>query len=203
MKVRDIMTTAVETATPDTSLEQIATMMKNENVGAIPIVDGDELAGIITDRDIVVRCIAAGKDPSETEAEEILSEDLETIEPTDDIEEAARIMSDRQIRRLPVCERGRLVGMISLGDIAVKENETTAGDTLENISEGVKTGGKTSAPARSRKQVTQSSRGASGDRGGDAQGISNRARGGELERQQRVNPQRAAAGSSARRRRAS
>ena len=142
MKVRDIMTTGVETAAPETSLEQIATMMKNEDVGAIPIVDGDELTGIITDRDIVIRCIAAGDDPGETEAESILSEELVTVAPDDNVEHAAQLMSQRQVRRLPVVEDGRLVGMISLGDIAVKEDEETAGDALEDISEGVKSGGK-------------------------------------------------------------
>ena len=231
MKVRDIMTTGIETASPDTSLQEIARMMQREDVGAIPIIDGDELAGIITDRDIVVRCIAAGKDPADTEAEQILSGDLETAEPDDDVQEASRIMSQRQIRRLPVCEGGRLLGMISIGDIAVKEEEDRAGEALQEISQGVKS----EAPAR--KQPASEGRQSAGSRAGrksqssgrdyeselasagsasrpgnvrvpgaargKVQPISNRARGDEMERQRRVNPQRAAGSSGRKRRKAS
>ena len=138
MKVREIMTTDVATATPETTLEDIATMMRDEDTGAIPVLDDDELVGIITDRDIVVRCIAEGKDPVETTVEDVLSGGLETIEPESDIEEAREIMSRRQIRRLPVVEDGGLVGMLSIGDIAVK-SDADVGDTLEDVSEGVKT----------------------------------------------------------------
>ena len=220
MKVRDIMVTEVETAAPDTTLDEIATMMKNEDVGAIPIVDGDELSGIITDRDIVIRCIAGGNDPAETEASEVISEELVTVEPDEDVEAAARLMSERQVRRLPVVEDGRLVGMISIGDIAVKEDEDTAGDALQDISEGVK-GSRGSSQGSGRKQPVSASGGASargrqeesargrnqgslsrGSAGSrNLQAISNRASGDETERQQRVNPERAAAGSSGKRRR--
>jgi CBS domain-containing protein len=138
MKVREIMTADVAKAAPDTTLEEIATMMKESDTGAIPVVDDDALIGIITDRDIVLRCVAEGKDPAECTAEDVVSENLETVEPDDDVEEAAQIMAHRQIRRLPVVEDGRLVGMLSLGDIAVKESEDTAGNALESVSEGVK-----------------------------------------------------------------
>ena len=138
MKVRDIMTSDVATATPDTTLDDIASMMKEENVGAIPVLDDEVLIGIVTDRDIVVRCIADGKDPAECTAEDVISGNLETVEPEDDVDEAAHIMAHRQIRRLPVVEDGRLVGMLSLGDIAVKESDRTAGGALESVSEGVK-----------------------------------------------------------------
>lgn len=138
MKVREIMTADVASAAPDTTLEEIATMMKEADAGAIPVVDDNALIGIVTDRDIVLRCVAEGKDPAECTAEDIVSENLETVEPDDDVEEAAQLMAHRQIRRLPVVEDGRLVGMLSLGDIAVKESEDTAGDALESVSEGVK-----------------------------------------------------------------
>lgn len=139
MKVRDIMTNEVATATLDSTVEDIAGMMKEEDTGAIPVVDDGELAGIVTDRDIVIRCIAEGKDPAETTVEDILTEELHTIEPDADVDEAARLMSDRQIRRLPVVEEGELIGVISLGDIAVKQGDTdTAGESLQDISEGVK-----------------------------------------------------------------
>ena len=146
MKVRDIMTTDVATATPETTLEDIATMMRDEDTGAIPVLEDDELVGIITDRDIVIRCIAEGKDPVETTVEDVLTEGLETVEPESDIEEARDLMSRRQIRRLPVVEDGQLIGMLSIGDIAVK-SDTDVGDTLENVSEGVKVSGSTSKRA--------------------------------------------------------
>lgn len=139
MKVQDIMTTDVATATPDSTLEEVASMMKEEDTGAIPILDDDELVGIITDRDIVLRCIAEGRDATETNVEDILSDDLVTIEPNADVEEAARIMSQRQIRRLPVVFEGELVGVVSLGDIAVKERgDEASGEALEGVSRGVK-----------------------------------------------------------------
>jgi CBS domain-containing protein len=141
MKVREMMTTDVTTATPDTTLEEIATLMRDENIGSIPIVDDDELMGIITDRDIVVRCIAEGKDAVETEAEDLVSGELVTIEPEADAREAARLMGEKQIRRLPVVENGRLVGMLALGDVAVKgSDEETSGEALEEVSQGVKGG---------------------------------------------------------------
>jgi CBS domain-containing protein len=140
MKVSDIMTSeGLATATLDTTLSEIAARMRDENVGAIPIVDDDEkLAGIITDRDIVVRGIAEGEDPDECTAEDIISEKLHTIHPHADIEEAAELMARHQIRRLPVVENSIIVGMISLGDIAVKSEEDEAAVALEDISEGVR-----------------------------------------------------------------
>ena len=160
MKVCDIMTSdELATATLDTTLEEIANMMKDENVGAIPILDEDDnLAGIITDRDIVVRAIAEGQDPSSCTAEEILSEQLHTIEPDASLEDAADLMARHKIRRLPVVEGGAIIGMISLGDISVKaeEEEDTAGEALGEISEGGK--------ETSGKQVR-----ASGDGGGAGQ----------------------------------
>jgi len=101
--------------------------------------EDDDLVGIITDRDIVVRCVAEGKDPSDTNVEEVLSHELETIEPDVDVEEAARLMADKQIRRLPVCEDGELIGMVSLGDLAVRtpQSEGPAAALCE-ISQGVR-----------------------------------------------------------------
>ncbi|MBV9610627.1 MAG: CBS domain-containing protein [Acidobacteria bacterium] len=225
--VREIMTSEVEIASPDTTLEEVATIMKAEDVGAIPVVEDGELVGIITDRDIVVRCVAEGKDPSETSVEDILSEDLETASPDMDVEEAVRLMSQRQIRRLPVVEDNRLVGMIAIGDIAVKGDEQAAGDALEEISEGVKGGGGRKQPHkvgrqeqgggnRAVQQVRSGSRnqtstargrqsGSARGRdeessGGSRQGISSRSASSESSRQQRVNPERASSKSGSRRR---
>jgi len=147
MKVSDVMTTEVETVQMNSTLEEVASIMKVEDVGAVPVVDeDDDLVGIITDRDIVVRCVAEGKDPAETNVEDVLSHELETIEPDADVEEAARVMSDRQIRRLPVCQDGELVGMVSIGDLAVKTPRIEAsGEALREISQGVK--GESTMPA--------------------------------------------------------
>ena len=184
MNVSEIMTTNVATAEPDTTLEEVATMMKDENVGAIPVVDDEELLGIITDRDIVVRCIAEGKDPSEVEVEEILSEELETISPDDDVRRAAEIMQRKQIRRLPVCdEDGKLVGMLSIGDIAVKQsNDNVSGETLEQVSQGVKNEG------RGRRKATGSRpQQPRGERADDReQGVTNRSSSEEMDRQDQV-----------------
>jgi len=140
MKVSQLMTKNVSAADLETTLEEIATMMRDEDAGAIPVLDGEMLVGIVTDRDIVLRCIAEGRDPVGTTSEEILSADLITIRPNDDVDIAARVMSQRQVRRLPVVdENGNLVGMLSLGDIAVKEDGDAEGaEALQGISRGVK-----------------------------------------------------------------
>jgi len=159
MKVREIMTKEVGTATLDSTIEDVAAMMKEEDVGAIPVVDDGELAGIVTDRDIVIRCIAEGKAPADTTVEEILTEELHTIEPEADVEDAAQVMSERQIRRLPVVDGGELVGVISLGDIAVKDEDSqTAADSLEDISQGVKQQGSNPPGRRQQKGPASKSR---------------------------------------------
>lgn len=139
MNIRDIMTADPVYAEPDTTLEEIATLMKQENIGAVPVVEDGEVAGIVTDRDIVLRCIAEGKDATECTAEDVMSTEVFTIDPDTSTAEAARIMGERQIRRLAVVEDGRLVGMVSIGDVAVKSNDDDlSGDTLEDVSKGVK-----------------------------------------------------------------
>ena len=151
MRVSEIMTRDPKTAQLDCTLEEIAALMKAEDVGAIPVIDDDrELIGIVTDRDIVIRCIADGKEASDTTVEDILSEDLTTIEPNADVQEAARLMAEKQIRRLPVVKDGELIGMVSIGDISVKhEDDKTTGETLQKISRGVKQHGRgKKAPTR-------------------------------------------------------
>ena len=139
MNVREVMTTNVVSATPDTTLEEIAALMKNLDTGAIPVVDEGDLIGIITDRDIVLRCVAEGRDPAELNVEDILSEDIEVVDPDTKVEEALEIMGRRQIRRLPVVENGELVGMVSLGDLAVKQgDQQETAETLRDVSQGVK-----------------------------------------------------------------
>lgn len=149
MKVRDVMTSQVATANADSTLEEIATMMKSEDTGAIPVVEEDELLGIITDRDIVIRCVAEGRDPSEVIAEDILTDSLEVVDPDTDVVEALDLMGRHQIRRLPVVENGELVGMVSIGDLAVKQgDEQETGETLKDVSKGVKRAQRRAEPAR-------------------------------------------------------
>jgi CBS domain-containing protein len=175
MKVHELMTTDVTTAELGTTLEEIATIMRHEDVGAVPIMDDGELVGIVTDRDIVVRCVAEGGDPGESMAEDILTEGLVTVAPDADVRDAEEMMSRHQIRRLPVVREGRLQGMISLGDIALKAgNRRGHGQVLENVSAGAKQGAGRRAP---RTQGTH-----------EQQGIGNHDVREEKQRQQRVVP---------------
>jgi CBS domain-containing protein len=135
MKVRELMTKQPTTVEPDATLGQVATLMKQEDCGSIPVVEGGRLVGIVTDRDIVVRGVAAGKDPKTQRVSEIMSADPVAIGPNDDLSDAENIMGDRQIRRLPVVEDGKLVGILVTAQIARAGSERTTGETLKEISE--------------------------------------------------------------------
>jgi CBS domain-containing protein len=134
-KIRDIMTDDVECCTLLDNVFEVATKMKEWNVGAIPITDGEKLVGMITDRDIVVRGVAE-KHPGSTKVEDIMSEQLVTVTPDTDTKDAARLMAEHQIRRLPVVEGERLVGIVALGDFAVNDlTDDQAKKALSEISE--------------------------------------------------------------------
>jgi CBS domain-containing protein len=134
-KIRDIMTDDVECCMLLDNVFEVATKMKEWNVGAIPITDGEKLVGMITDRDIVVRGVAE-KHPGSTKVEDIMSEQLVTVTPDTDTKEAARLMAEHQIRRLPVVEGERLVGIVALGDFAVNDlTDDQAKKALSEISE--------------------------------------------------------------------
>ncbi|HHY74495.1 MAG TPA: CBS domain-containing protein [Bacillus bacterium] len=133
--VRDVMSTNVEYCTPVDNAFEVATKMKDLNVGAIPIVENGNLLGMITDRDLVVRGIAEKRSGSNA-VTELMSEQMVTIAPTASVHEAAHLMAEKQIRRLPVVENGQLVGIVSLGDLAVEEqSDQKAGYALSEISE--------------------------------------------------------------------
>ncbi|AOL33948.1 CBS domain-containing protein [Geobacillus thermoleovorans] len=133
--VRDVMSTDVQYCTPLDNLYEAAVKMRDFNVGAIPIVDDGRLVGMITDRDIVVRGMAE-KRPGSTAVTEVMSRDLVTLSPDDSVQKAADMMARHQIRRLPVVENGRLVGIISLGDLATNRySDERAGRELSEISE--------------------------------------------------------------------
>lgn len=133
--IREIMTTDVETCSLLDNVFEVAVKMKENNVGAIPIVDGEKLVGMITDRDIVIRGIAEKKPPS-SKVEVVMSDHLVTITPDTSTEEAAKLMADHQIRRLPIVEGDRLVGIVALGDLAVEPKfDNKAEIALSEISE--------------------------------------------------------------------
>jgi CBS domain-containing protein len=134
-KIRDIMTDDIECCSLLDNVYEVAVKMKELNVGAIPIVDQGKIVGMITDRDIVLRCIAE-KHPASSKVEDIMSSDLITISADADSKEAVRLMAKHQIRRLPVVEGGKLIGIVSLGDFAVRElTDDQAKTALSDISE--------------------------------------------------------------------
>jgi CBS domain-containing protein len=134
-KIRDIMTDDVECCTLLDNIYEVAVKMKELNVGAIPIVEQDKIVGMITDRDIVIRGVAQ-KHPGSTKVEEIMSSKLITISADASTKEAAKLMADHQIRRLPVVEGDKLVGIVSLGDFAIRElTDDQAKTALTEISE--------------------------------------------------------------------
>lgn len=136
MKVKEIMTQEPVAVGPQATLGEIATLMAQQDCGSIPVVREGRLVGIVTDRDIVVRGIAAGRDARTTTAADVMSADPVTIAPDADVREAQRVMSDRQIRRLPVVEDGRLAGLVVLGQIARRESdEERTGEALKVISQ--------------------------------------------------------------------
>ncbi len=139
MYVRDIMVAEFHCASPSDKISDIAQAMKRHNVGAIPVCENGRLTGIITDRDIAIQCASAGLDPKQCEAREFMSVNPLTISPNADLQQASEMMGKEQIRRLPVVEGGRLVGMISLGDLAFHLGDDAAvGELLRRISTPVR-----------------------------------------------------------------
>jgi len=132
--VKDAMTPEVKTAQPSQSLTDVAKLMKEEDVGAVPVLDGDRLVGVVTDRDIVVRGIADGSDPHTVRVGEIASADIVTVRPDDDLDEALRLMAQHQVRRLPVVDEGRLVGVLAQADVAHEAKDKQVGQVVEQIS---------------------------------------------------------------------
>jgi CBS domain-containing protein len=133
--VQEVMTSNPTTVRPDTPATEAAQIMKNEDTGIVPIADGDRLAGVITDRDLTLKIVAEGGSP-ETTVGELASKDLVTIDPQQSLEEAARLMAEHQVRRLPVVEEdGRLVGILSQKDVAEAGPDTLTGEVVQRISQ--------------------------------------------------------------------
>ena|SRR3712207_3425357 len=124
--IRDVMTKDPRTVDAGATAREAAELMRRHDVGAVLVTSGDTLAGILTDRDIVVRAVAEGRDPGAVPVSEILTGQPETVSPDDPVEEAIRDMRSRGIRRVPVVEGGRPVGILSLGDLAVERDTDSA-----------------------------------------------------------------------------
>ena len=139
MKVRDVMTNSVIPIGPEENVAVAARTLTHYNIGALPVCGPrGQLWGLITDRDIVTRCLASGRMPTETTVRDVMSGNLTCATPDMDVSEAAKLMGNRQIRRLPVLENGKLCGMVSLGDLAkVGEASQNAANALSQISDNI------------------------------------------------------------------
>jgi len=137
MKVKEVMTRGAECIGPEATMQEAAERMKELDVGVLPVCDNDRLAGMLTDRDITVRSVSKGQDPWRDRVRDVMTEEVVYCFEDQDTEEAARLMKEKQIRRLPVLNRDkRLVGIVSLGDLAVQTgDDKMTGDTLEKVSQ--------------------------------------------------------------------
>ena len=134
-KISELMTPNPCAIEADKPVAHAAKMMKEENVGLAPVVEGDRLVGTLTDRDIVTRVVAEGKDPQTVPVREVASTDVVTIDPQQDLDEALRLMASNQVRRLPVvAEDGRLVGVLAQADVAREAKDKQTGQLVEEIS---------------------------------------------------------------------
>ena len=136
MKVREIMTESVIRIRPEESVSVAARTLAHYNIGILPVCGGDgRVCGLVTDRDLVTRCLAAGRNPGNTPVRAVMTGSVISVRPDTDAGAAACLMGREQIRRLPVVENGRLCGMVSLGDLSVRpELGYDAGDALAEIS---------------------------------------------------------------------
>ncbi len=138
MEVKDIMTHSVVSIHPQESVEVAARMMTRYNVGMLPVCKNGQLCGVITDRDIVTRCLAANSVPGNTHVRQVMTEQVTSVRPDMQIGVAAHLMGRLQVRRLPVLENGKVCGIVSLGDMATcEETVLDAGDVLADVSSNV------------------------------------------------------------------
>ena len=133
--VRDAMTEDPRSIGKSVSVVDAARLMREQDIGSLPITEDERLVGMITDRDITTRVVAASAAPETTSVGDVYSRDLISVEPDKDLEEALELMARHQVRRLPVVEKGRLVGIVAQADIARRENEKKTGELVEAISE--------------------------------------------------------------------
>lgn len=131
-QVKDVMTTQPITLDRDASLVEAARVMRDQGIGDVIVLEGDDAAGIVTDRDIVIRAVAEGADPNSTRLGQVVSGDLTSVAPEDPVDRAIELMREKAVRRLPVLEAGKPVGMVSLGDLAIQGD---ADSVLADISD--------------------------------------------------------------------
>ena len=125
--IREVMTADPRTIEADAAISEAAQVMRDADVGSLVVIEGSDVCGIITDRDIVVRAVADGRDLKQTQVVDVCSRELTTLAPTDSVDDAVKLMRQKAIRRLPVVgESGRLVGIVSLGDLAVEQDPGSA-----------------------------------------------------------------------------
>jgi CBS domain-containing protein len=134
MKLEDVMSHKVLTVAPDSTAAEAARLMETNNIGALPVVNQGHMVGILTDRDIVVRAVAPGGDPTNIPVSQVMSKPVVCGSPNMDLSQATDLMAQKQVRRLPVVNNGQLVGFVSLGDIAINSPDSISGDALKDIS---------------------------------------------------------------------
>jgi|SRR5215210_5662264 len=145
--VRHVMASEPKTARPDMNAFDAAALMQSFDVGAIPIVDDDGFIGLVTDRDLVLRVLAARRQPQETALGDILTRQPVTVTPDTSVAEARRLMAEHRVRRLPVCKGADLVGIVSLGDVAMADASARAvGEALRDVSESDATAERAGGP---------------------------------------------------------
>jgi CBS domain-containing protein len=134
-QIRDVMSQNPTTCEPSASVADAARVMASQDVGPVPVVEGDRLVGLVTDRDLVVRVLAEGRDPESTTIGEIASTDLVTVSPDARLDEALSLLARHQVRRLPVVEGEQLVGVVAQADVARQGEDEETGQVVEQISE--------------------------------------------------------------------
>jgi len=135
LKVKDIMTKNVAYANPSSTVTEVAQLMQKHNVGSIPVCDQNGIVGVVTDRDIVVRNVAHGTNPQSMKVSNVMTSQVTTASPDMDIDDVSRIMAQNQIRRIPVVENNKLVGIVALGDVATDAKyNTEISSALSDIS---------------------------------------------------------------------
>jgi CBS domain-containing protein len=133
--IRDTMTADPRSISPSNPIVEAARLMRDEDIGSLPVTDEGRLIGILTDRDIALRVIAEGKSPESTTVGEVFSRDPVAVQPDQDLDEALHLMAQHQVRRLPVVEDDRLVGILAQADVALEEKEKKTGELVESISQ--------------------------------------------------------------------
>jgi CBS domain-containing protein len=132
--VKDLMTSDLTTVAPETSVSEAAERMAREDIGPLPVVEDDRLVGIVTDRDLVVRVLAEGRDPRSTTVRDVASEDPVTVSADDDLVTTLELLAKHQVRRVPVVDGDRLVGIVAQADVAREVSSPWVGDVVEDIS---------------------------------------------------------------------